>query len=300
MPNIPQSPLQDGSAMTDADLVALLAGERDVAPELQPVADVLAALTAEPGLGELVGEARAVAEFRRRAGVPARRGHARRRTAGLPSRLSVKAAAGAAAATLVLGGAATAAFANMLPAPIQRFAHDFIGAPDAPATAQPVPARAKPTAPGQVASHGTAKSSAKQDSTSRHPNRHGHGQPGTGQGQLGNGQGQQGAGQGQQGQGEGQSGAGHAGQPGAGHPGQPGAGEPGQPGTGQGRPGTGLADPHAMGRYGDPHLLWQQGDPHPLATPIARHARPAWHRPAAARPAWHRPAPARHWRAIDT
>ena len=173
--------------MTDADLVALLAGDRDVAPELQPVADVLAALSAEPGLGELAGEARAVAEFRRRAGVPARRGHARRRTAGLSSRLSVKAAAGAAAATLVLGGAATAAFANMLPAPIQRFAHDFIGAPDAPATAQPVPVRAKPTVPGQVASHGTAKSSAKQHSTSRHPNRHGHRQPGTGQGRQGNG-----------------------------------------------------------------------------------------------------------------
>ena len=286
--------------MTDADLVALLAGDRDVAPELQPVADVLAALSAEPGLGELAGEARAVAEFRRRAGVPARRGHARRRTAGLSSRLSVKAAAGAAAATLVLGGAATAAFANMLPAPIQRFAHDFIGAPDAPATAQPVPARAKPTVPGQVASHGTAKSSAKQHSTSRHPNRHGHGQPGTGQGQQGKGQGQQGAGQGQQGKGQGQQGAGHAAQPGAGHPGQPGAGQPGQPGAGQGRPGTGLGDPHAMGRYGEPHLLWQQGDPHPLAAPIARHARPAWHRPAAARPARHRTAPARHGRAIDT
>lgn len=286
--------------MTDADLVALLAGERDVAPELQPVADVLAALSAEPGLGELAGEARAVAEFRRRARVPARRGHARRRTAGLSPRLSVKAAAGAAAATLVLGGAATAAFANMLPAPIQRFAHDFIGAPDAPATAQPVPARAKPTVPGQVASHGTAKSSAKQHSTSRHPNRHGHGQPGTGQGQQGKGQGQQSAGQGQQGKGQGQQGAGHAAQPGAGQPGQPGAGQPGQPGAGQGRPGTGLGDPHAMGQYGDPHLLWQQGHPHPLATPIARHARPAWHRSAAARPARHRTAPARHRRAIDT
>jgi hypothetical protein len=278
MPNIPQSPLQDGPAVTDADLVALLAGERDVAPELQPVADVLAALSAEPGVGELAGEARAVAEFRRRAGVPAPRRHARRRTAGLTSRLSVKTAAGAAAATVVLGGAATAAFANMLPAPIQRFAHDLIGAPDAPSAVQPVPARTKPTAPGQVAAHGTTKSSAKQDSTSRHPNRHGHGQPGTGQEQ-------QGAGQGQQGQGEGQSGAGHAGQPGAGHPGQPGVGEPGQPGTGHGRPGTGLGDLHAMGWYRDPHFL--QGDPHSLATPIAHHALPAWHRPA---PARHRPA----------
>jgi hypothetical protein len=290
MPNIPQSPLQDGSAVTDADLVTLLAGNRDVAPALQPVADVLAALSAEPSPGELSGEARAVAEFRRRTGVPAARRHARRRSAGLTSRLSVKAAAGAAAATLVLGGAATAAFANMLPAPIQRFAHDFIGAPDAPPTAQPVPARAKPTAPGQVASHGTAKSRAKQHSTSRHPNRHGHGQPGTGQGQQGKGQGQQGAGQGQQGKGQGQSGAGHAAQPGAGHPGQPGLVNRGSPAPAKAGRAMALGDPHAVGRYGDPHLLWQHGDPHPMATPIAHHGRPAWHRPVPARPARHRPA----------
>ena len=247
MPNIPQSPLQDGSAVTDADLVALLAGKLDVAPGLLPVADVLAALSARPSLGELAGEARALAEFRRRAGGPVPRRHARRRTAGLTSRLSAKAAAGAAAAMLVLGGAATAAFANMLPAPIQRLAHDVIGAPGAPSAPQPVPARGKPTAPGQLASHGTHKSNAKPHGTSRHPNRHGHGQPGTNQGQQGNGEGQQGTGQGQQGRGQ---------------PGQPGAGQPGQPGTGQGRQGNGRGNPHAMRQYGDPHFLWQLGDPH--------------------------------------
>jgi hypothetical protein len=262
MPNIPQSPRQDGSAVTDADLVALLAGKRDVAPGLQPVADVLAALSAEPSSGELAGEARALAEFRRRIVVPLPRRHARRSTAGLTSRLSAKAAAGAAAATLVLGGVATAAFANMLPAPIQRLAHDVIGAPDAPSTTQPVPARGKPTAPGQAASQGTHKSNAKPHSASRHPNRHG-GQPGTGQGQQG--QGQQGTGQGQQGQG--QSGAGHAG--------QPGAGQPGQRGAGQGRQGNGLGNPHALGWSGDPRLLSQLGAPSPAAAPIAHHARPA-------------------------
>jgi hypothetical protein len=256
MPNIPQSPLQDGPAVTDADLVALLAGKWDVAPGLQPVADVLAALSAEPSPGELSGEARALAEFRRRIGAPVPRRHAHRSSAGLTSRLSAKAAAGAAAATLVLGGAATAAFANMLPAPIQRFAHDVIGAPDAPSAPQPGPVRGKPTAPGQLASHGTPQSSTKPDSTSRRPSRHGHGQPGTGQGQQGDGQGQQGDGQGQQGNGQ------------------------GQPGAGQGRPGDGLGSPHAMGQYRDPRLLWQQGDPHPLATPIAHHARPARHGPA--------------------
>jgi hypothetical protein len=269
MPSIPQSPLQDGPAVTDTDLVALLAGAQDVAPGLQPVADVLAALTAEPTLAELAGEARALAEFRRRAVVPVPRRHARRRTAGLTSRLSVKAAAGAAAATLVLGGAATAAFANMLPAPIQRIAHDVLGAPDAMSAPGPSPPRGKPAAPGQVASHGTPKSSTKTHGTSRHPNRHGHGQPGAGQGRPGNGQGQQGSGQGQQGKGQGQSGTGRQGQPGAGNPGLPSAG--------QGRPGNGLGDPHAMGRHGDPHFLWRRGDPHPPAPPFARHA---WHRPA--------------------
>ena len=247
--------------MTDADLVALLAGKRDVAPGLQPVADVLAALSAEPSLGELAGEARALAEFRRRAGVPVPRRHARRSTAGLTSRLSAKAAAGAVAATLVLGGAATAAFADMLPAPIQRLAHDVIGAPDAPSAAQPAPARGKPTAPGQVASHGTRKSNSRSHSAGRRPNRHGHGQPGTSQGQQGNGEGQQGTGQGQQG--KGQSGAGHQGQP-------------GEPGTGQGRQGNGRGNPHAMRQYGDPHFLWQLGDPHAPA----HHARPARYRPA--------------------
>ena len=269
MPNIPQSPLQDGPAVTDAELVALLAGKRDVAPWLQPVADVLAALSAEPSPGELAGEARALAEFRCRAVVPVPRRHARRSTAGLTSRLSAKAAAGAAAATLILGGAATAAFANMLPAPIQRLAHDVIGAPDAPSAPQPGSGRGKPTAPGQLASHGTPKSKSKSHSTSRHPKRHGHGQPGVGQGQQGKGQGQQGTGQGQPGKGQGQSGAGHQG--------QPGAGQPGQPGAGQGRRGNGLGNPHAMGQYGDPHFLWQLGGPHPPATPVAH---PARHRPA--------------------
>jgi hypothetical protein len=264
MPNIPQSPLQDGSAVTDADLVALLAGKRDVAPGLQPVADVLAALSAEPSLGELAGEARALAEFRRRAGVPVRR-RARRSAAGLTSRLSAKAAAGAAAATLVLGGAASAAFANILPAPFQRLAHDVIGAPDAPSATQPGPAHGKPTAPGQLASRGAPKSKSKPHSPSRHPNRHGHGQPGAGQGQQGTGQGQQGKGQGQSG---------------AGRQGQPGAGQPGQPGAGQGRQGNGRGNPHAPGQYGDPHWLWRLGDPHPPATPIAHHARAARHRPA--------------------
>ena len=247
MPNIPQSPLQDGSAATDADLAALLAGKWDVAPSLQPVADVLAALSAEPSPGELAGEARALAAFGRRAGVPVPRRRARRGTAGLTSRLSTKVAAAATTAVL-LGGAATAAFADVLPAPIQRLAHDAFGAPDAPSTPQPGPARGKPAAPRQFASHAKSKAGAKSHGQGRHPGRHGHGQPGTGQGQPGNGQGSPHA----KGQGAGSSGQG-----------QPGTGQGQGPGQGQPGNGQGQGNPHAKGQRGDPHPQGQQGNPRP-------------------------------------
>jgi hypothetical protein len=245
MPNTPHSPLQDGSAVTDTDLEALLAGNRDVAPWLRPMADVLAALSAEPSRGELAGEARALAEFRRRAGVPRSRQRARRGTAGLRT----KVAAGGAAAVVVLGGAATAAFADVLPAPFQRLAHDAIGAPFEPSAVQHGRVHGKPAAPGQVVSHGQPKASAKpRGKGGGHPNRPGQQKPAT-QGQQGNGQGQQGNGQ-------------------------------GQPGTGQGLPGNGQGNPHATGQYGDPHPQGQLGNPHPQATQAASHARPAPHRPA--------------------
>jgi hypothetical protein len=271
MPNIPHSPLQDGPAVTDADLAALLAGKRDVPPGLRPVADVLAALSAEPGPGELAGEARALAEFRRRAGAPASR-HRAHGTAGLSSRLSAKVAASAAAGAVVLGGAATAAYAGVLPAPIQRFAHDAIGAPNAP-SAPHSPAPGKTVAPsGQLAPHGQPAASAKPHSPGRHSSRHGQGQPGTGQGQPGTGQGQPGTGQGQPGTGQGQQGNGQGSPPGQ-----------GQPGDGQGRPGNGQGNPPAKGEHGNPHPRWQQGNPHPYAEQApywARHARPARHAPA--------------------
>jgi hypothetical protein len=259
--------------VTDADLAALLAGKRDVPPGLRPAADVLAALSAEPGPGELAGEARALAEFRRRAGAPAPRQRAHG-TAGLSSRLSTKVAAGAAAAAVVLGGAATAAFADMLPAPIQRFAHDVIGAPDAPSAPDPGPAQGKTVAPGQIAPQETPTPSAKPHSTRGHPSRPEH--RGTGQGQQGNGQGSQQAqpggalpGQGQQGDGQGQGaqGDGH----GQGHQGD---------GQGQGAQGYGQGDPDAQGQSRNPHPTGQQGNPHPQAKPTTHHARPARPRPA--------------------
>lgn len=120
MPNIPPPQRQDEPVLTDADLAALLAGTTDVAPGLRPVADILTALTAEATAMELAGEYRARAEFRRRAGgVPGH--HARRGSAGLTSRFGVKIGASIAAATVVLGGGAAAAFADALREAFARF-----------------------------------------------------------------------------------------------------------------------------------------------------------------------------------
>jgi len=257
MPSIPQSPLQDGSAVTDAELAALLAGNRDVAPWLQPVADVLAALSTEPSPGELAGEARALAAYRRQTGGPATHRRARRGTAGLTPRLSTKIAAGAAAAAVVMGGAATAAFAGVLPAPIQRLAHDALGAPNAPSAPQHRPARDITVAPAPPGSRGKLTASAKPHSPARHQNRHGQGQQAAGQSQQGNGQGSS--------HGQGQSGDGQ-----------------GQQGVGQGQQGNGQGSPHARGQHGNPHPQGQQGNPHPSAKSVphrARHARPARHAP---------------------
>jgi hypothetical protein len=60
----------------------------------------------------------------------------------LTSLLSAKLAAVAAAAAVTLGGAAAAAYAGKLPAPVQKIAHDTIGAPktqDPQSTSHPTP-----------------------------------------------------------------------------------------------------------------------------------------------------------------
>lgn len=134
MPNFPWPGRRDVSAIGDMALAALLAGGQ--VPEdsagLQAAADVVAALRAGPASDELAGEATALAEFRDRVGVshPARRSP-RRRPALLTSLLSAKVAAAVAAAAICIGGVATAAYAGALPGPVQRLAHDAIGAPTA-------------------------------------------------------------------------------------------------------------------------------------------------------------------------
>lgn len=153
MPNIPQPQRQDEPVVTDADLAALLAGTTDAPPGLWPVADVLAALTAEPTSMELTGEASALAEFRRQAGAPVPAQRARRSTAGFTSRFGVKAGASVTAVAVILGGGAAAAFADVLPAPIQRLAHEAIGAP-IPPPRHDLPAHSRPGAHGRPGGYG--------------------------------------------------------------------------------------------------------------------------------------------------
>jgi hypothetical protein len=134
MPNFPWLGRQDASAIEDAALAAMLSGPdmpEDLAPGLQPAADVLAALRARPSGDELAGEAVAMAEFRNRVGVPVpvRRYRPRRRPALLTSLMSAKVAVAAAAVAIAVGGAVTAAYAGALPSSAQRIAHDVLGAP---------------------------------------------------------------------------------------------------------------------------------------------------------------------------
>ena len=134
MPNFPWPGRRDVSAISDASLSALLAGAElptGSPPQLRPVAEALAALTAAPTGDELTGEAEALAVFRERLGVPSPTRRPRRRPTLLSPLLSARAAAAAAVAALGIGGFATAAFAGALPAPVQQFAHHTIGAPAA-------------------------------------------------------------------------------------------------------------------------------------------------------------------------
>jgi hypothetical protein len=128
------------------------------APELKPVAEVLAALTAGPADDELAGEAAALVAYRNRGDVPRPATRAHRRRNPLFPFLSARAVAtvAAAAAVLVIGAFATAAYTQALPAPVQRLAHVIIGAPAAgggPATG-PGPAGSGASGPGATGQDG--------------------------------------------------------------------------------------------------------------------------------------------------
>ncbi len=127
----------------DEALDALLDQDRgpgETAATLRPVADVLAALRAAPGHGELTGLDPVLAEFGGAGGAPAGWHRSRpRRPALRRALLRVKVAAAVAAA--VLGGGVAAAYAGVLPAALQLIAHHAIAAPAAGAAPGPPQAR---------------------------------------------------------------------------------------------------------------------------------------------------------------
>lgn len=141
--------------------------DRGAAPDgdpawCQPVAQILAALTSAPESSELTGEARALAEFRALAEIPARGAGltppARRRdpvrdpgrvTWRPGGRVAVAAATGA----VLMGGLLAVAYAGDLPVPAQRLAHDTIDAPAARPDRDPA---ASPQSTGSPNSAGRA------------------------------------------------------------------------------------------------------------------------------------------------
>ena len=130
-------------AIGDAACEALLGGHLPPAGAeegLRPLAEAIAALTVAPGARELAGEPDARATYH--AGFsPARAARGRQRRIRLAaSLLSVKLAAAAAVAA---GGLTAAAYADVLPAPVQSFAHRTLRAP----TPHPDPAPGRTVTP---------------------------------------------------------------------------------------------------------------------------------------------------------
>jgi hypothetical protein len=141
MPVFPWSAPGDVPPAGDPAFDALLAGDPlpdRAARGLRPAAEVIAALNEAPVTGELAALASALAVFRGEAGQAGGPARSRARRHPLPgSRLSAKLAAAATAAAVTLSGAAAAAYAGALPAPVQKLAHDALGAPPARPPAHP-------------------------------------------------------------------------------------------------------------------------------------------------------------------
>lgn len=138
---------EDVSATGDTSLAAML-DQTEPPAGMEAVAEALAALLAAPLGDELTGQAAAMAEFRQWFGVSHQpRRSRRRRSTLLTSLLRARAAAAAAAAALCLGGAALAAYTGALPAPVQRLAHDVIGAPSPKSTSHHPARSGSPTGP---------------------------------------------------------------------------------------------------------------------------------------------------------
>ena len=137
MPNLPFWRRHNDQADAEQLDQLLDAGQFDASanPEWQSVSDVLRSAAAAVEPAELANEAATLAAFRReRVGIRHRRPQpiaryktviANRLSTLLPRRIAV----GLAGGVVILTGAATAAYASVLPSSIQSFAHTTIGAP---------------------------------------------------------------------------------------------------------------------------------------------------------------------------
>ena len=142
----------------------------DAPEQVRALAEMLAALSSPAGPGELAGKEEARSAFARaipRAGVSPVARPARRSQSLLTVPRSTRLAAALVAAAVGLGGTA-AAYAGVLPSPIQDLAHHTIHAPAARPARHPEP---EPAKPGKV-NHGHGK-----------PAKPGHGKVNPGDGQ---------------------------------------------------------------------------------------------------------------------
>lgn len=171
MPNYLSPPQGGIPPAGDAAFEALLAGNlppAEAPAELRSLAEAIAALSLAPAGRELAGEPTARAAYRGRFGRAARcaRTHRpRSRVVGFILRAKLAVAVAVAAGTLT-----SAAYAGVLPAPVQRLAHRTLGAPSphlAPPGQSQTPARPAPATPppGQRASHPKGKPSTSSDPT---------------------------------------------------------------------------------------------------------------------------------------
>jgi hypothetical protein len=132
MPNLPFRRRHNDPADAPQLDELLDAGRLDAnaAPEWQALSDVLRSAAAATEPSELAGEAAVLAAFRReRVGVRHRPQPIARCKSMFSTLLTGRIAVGLAAGVVTVTGAATAAYACVLPSPIQSFAHSTIGAP---------------------------------------------------------------------------------------------------------------------------------------------------------------------------
>lgn len=153
MPNSPENSPSWSSEPDDLD--GLLFAGRGTPPsaDLQPAADVVAALTAPPSPGELRGLDAALRAFRSEHGMSPTYPRHRYRARRMRARFVVAGSAFAVA----FGGATAAAFTGVLPPPAQKVAHALVGAPPASAASSSRSGgstRSTRTAPGGVITSG--------------------------------------------------------------------------------------------------------------------------------------------------